>query len=532
MSTFGHIRNRSCAPLLVDGLRQLKPKKDRDMNPHYSLSTIGALVCSLFVLPACGGEETVQAEAQAINRMTQALTIGELQSVNGTYTGCTNRTGAWSLKIASGATLDNPVLSVLLNDAACVLSMTELHTTAGIIAADPGPLLLTTSYTPTPPSFGLPIEFYANARLSAVDFAGDFVLSILYSDNPRVASASNTASFQEVVQASATAEAVPAPDYTIDVAGFFLVTDVNNIVQSATGGATLIDGTVLGQTYVVVNAQGLSTYAELDAAYRGGTPAAVTSTIAAGNFALVGSDLTATQVRTLIIANISSGVASYQAFAITFNPAGGPSSIAPDLGTARTFAVLGASAVTSTGLSVVTGDLGSATVSGFPPGVVNGGVIHVADAAFNQANLDANAAYLSLEALPCDTNLSGQDLGGLTLTPGVYCYATSAQLTGTLTLDAQGDPGAVFVIQAGSTVISAANAAVDMVNGGNPCNVYWQVGSSATLGADASFVGNIVALTSITLSTGVDLVGRALACNAAVTLGSSTVSAASCQAGP
>ncbi len=205
-------------------------------------------------------------------------------------------------------------------------------------------------------------------------------------------------------------------------------------------------------------------------------------------------------------------------------------SIAPDLGTARTFAVFGAEAVTSTGLSVVTGDIGSGAVTGFPPGVVNGGVIHVADAAANQAKLDANAAYLSLVGLSCDNILSGQDLGGMTLTPGVYCFGSSAQLTGTLTLDALGDPGAVFVIQAGSTVITAANAAVEMVNGGDPCNVYWQVGSSATIGADASFMGNIVALTSITLSTGVSILGRALACNAAVTMGVNAVSAASCQA--
>jgi hypothetical protein len=207
-------------------------------------------------------------------------------------------------------------------------------------------------------------------------------------------------------------------------------------------------------------------------------------------------------------------------------------SIAPDLGTAQTFAVFGAVAVTSTDLSVVTGDIGGAAVTGFPPGVVNSGVIHVADAASDQAELDTNAAYLALQGLTCDTILSGQDLGGLTLTPGVYCYGSSAQLTGTLTLDAQGDPGAVFVIQAGSTLITAANAAVDMVNGGDPCNVYWQVGSSATIGADASFVGNIVALTSITLSAGATLVGRALASSASVTMSINSVSAASCQAEP
>jgi len=204
---------------------------------------------------------------------------------------------------------------------------------------------------------------------------------------------------------------------------------------------------------------------------------------------------------------------------------------APSLGTAQRFAVLGGSAVTNTGPSTITGDLGVSpgnAVSGFPPGLVAGGTIHAADAVALQAQRDVTTAYNALAGQACDTVLTGQDLGGLTLTPGVYCYAAAAQLTGTLTLDAQGNPSAVFIFQIGSTLTTASNATVRVINGGSPCNIYWKVGSSATLGTATTFVGNILALTSITLTTGANISGRALARNGAVTLDTNTVSFAAC----
>jgi len=204
---------------------------------------------------------------------------------------------------------------------------------------------------------------------------------------------------------------------------------------------------------------------------------------------------------------------------------------APSLGTAQRFAVLGGSAVTNTGPSTITGDLGVSpgnAVSGFPPGLVAGGTIHAADAVALQAQRDVTTAYNALAGQACDTVLTGQDLGGLTLTPGVYCYAAAAQLTGTLTLDAQGNPSAVFIFQIGSTLTTASNATVRVINGGSPCNIYWKVGSSATLGTATTFVGNILALTSITLTTGADISGRALARNGAVTLDTNTGSFAAC----
>lgn len=125
-------------------------------------------------------------------------------------------------------------------------------------------------------------------------------------------------------------------------------------------------------------------------------------------------------------------------------------------------------------------------------------------------------------------NLSGQDLGGQTLTPGVYCFDTVAQLTGTLTLNAQGNPNAVFIFKIGSTLTTASNSAVTVTNGGSPCNVYGQVGTSATLGTNTSFLGNILALTSITLNTGANVIGRTLARNGAVTLDTNNIDTGPC----
>lgn len=201
--------------------------------------------------------------------------------------------------------------------------------------------------------------------------------------------------------------------------------------------------------------------------------------------------------------------------------------VAPVLGQAGSFGVLGGSALTNTGPSVVFGDVGlspETAVSGFPPGIYSGS-LHVADAVAQQAQSDLVTAYDVAAGQPFDVDLSGQDLGGMVLGPGVYRFSSSAQLTGTLTLDAAGDPDAVFIFQIGSTLTTASNARVEVINDGAGCNVFWQVGSSATLGTTTQFVGNILALTSITLNTGASVAGRLLARNGAVTLDDSTVTA-------
>jgi subtilisin family serine protease len=201
---------------------------------------------------------------------------------------------------------------------------------------------------------------------------------------------------------------------------------------------------------------------------------------------------------------------------------------APPLGAAQGFAVLGASTVTNTGASVVTGNLGvspGSAVTGFPPGIVVAGAVHGADEAAFAAQDAVTTAYNSLVSRPCTQDLTGRDLGGLTLTEGVYCFSSSAQLTGTLTLDAEGRPHAVFIFKMGSTLTTASAASVVLTNGGSAGQVFWQVGSSATLGTATSFAGNILALTSITLTTGARVSGRALARNGAVTLDTNVVTA-------
>ncbi|NOK15509.1 DUF3494 domain-containing protein [Corallococcus carmarthensis] len=209
--------------------------------------------------------------------------------------------------------------------------------------------------------------------------------------------------------------------------------------------------------------------------------------------------------------------------------------VAPSLGTAQSFAVLGASTVTNTGPTVIAGDLGvspGTAITGFPPGLVVGGVIHAADAVAAQAQSDTTAAYNNLAGQPCDFTLPSAELGGLTLVPGVYCFSSaSAQLTGALALNAQGNPNAVWVFKIASTLITASNSSVLLINGAQACNVFWQVGSSATIGTGSDFVGNILALTSITLTTDATVAGRALARNGAVTLDSNEVTISAC-AGP
>jgi hypothetical protein len=143
------------------------------------------------------------------------------------------------------------------------------------------------------------------------------------------------------------------------------------------------------------------------------------------------------------------------------------------------------------------------------------------------AHADAAKAYAALLAQTCNTNLSGQDLGGQTLAPGVYCFNTSAQLTGQLTLSGNG----VYVFQIGSTLTTASNSSVVLASGALAGNVFWQVGSSSTLGTATAFVGNLIAFTSDTVTTGVSVMGRVIALGGAVTLDTNNITAAASTAG-
>jgi len=191
-----------------------------------------------------------------------------------------------------------------------------------------------------------------------------------------------------------------------------------------------------------------------------------------------------------------------------------------NIGAAAGFGVLAGTTVTCVTGGVVNADVGvsaGTAITGFGPCILSG-TKHSADAVAAQAQLDLTAAYNILVGLPCPGgNVLTADLGGTTKAAGVYCNATSIGLTGVLTLDGGGDPNAVFVFQAGSTLTVAGS--VVLINGAQAKNVYWQVGSSATLGTSSNFKGNILALTSITINDNVSMLGRALARNGAVTLG-------------
>jgi ice-binding like protein len=200
-----------------------------------------------------------------------------------------------------------------------------------------------------------------------------------------------------------------------------------------------------------------------------------------------------------------------------------PASPIVNLGTASTYGILAGSTVTCAGApGTVNADVGispGAALTGFPPCTITGST-HLADAPAAQAQVDLTAAYNTLAGLPCGTIVGTANIGGTTRAAGVYCSASSILVTGDLTLDGGGDPNATFVFQAGSTITTAGS--VILINGAQAKNVYWQVGSSATLGGGpATWQGSILALTSITLNNNVTLIGRALARNGAVTLGTS-----------
>jgi hypothetical protein len=224
------------------------------------------------------------------------------------------------------------------------------------------------------------------------------------------------------------------------------------------------------------------------------------------------------------------GAVASLALAALAAPAAQAAATTPPLGTAANYAAVAATTITNTGPTVINGDLGvfpGTAVVGFPPGHVNG-TIHAGDAPANVAADDAETAYNQAAGEPCDFTLSNPDLGGATLLPGVYCFTVSeVHLTGTLTLNANGDANAAWIFKTGSTLVTASNSSVVLIGGATPCNnnnITWQVGSSATLGSATSFVGNILASASVTLNTGAVSTGGLYGNTGAVTMDTNTVS--------
>ncbi len=205
------------------------------------------------------------------------------------------------------------------------------------------------------------------------------------------------------------------------------------------------------------------------------------------------------------------------------------------LGTAGGFAVLAGTTVTNTGPSTISGDLGvspGTAVTGFPPGTVSNGTIHSADGVAAGAQSDLTTAYNDAAGRSPTANVPAFIGAGQTLAPGVYKASSSLDVGGSLTLDAGGDPNAVFIFQAPSTLVTDSASSVILTDGAQACNVFWQVGSSATLGTGSAFTGSILALTSISVETGDTIAGRALARNGAVTLDDDTITSPACATTP
>lgn len=202
-----------------------------------------------------------------------------------------------------------------------------------------------------------------------------------------------------------------------------------------------------------------------------------------------------------------------------------------DLGSASSFAILAGTGITNTGPTTITGDVGS-----FPTPAMTGfasvsltGAIHAADAVAQAAQLSLSNAYTdAANRTPLVSFGPAANLSGMTLLPGVYNSSSSLEFSGTLTLDAAGDPDAFWIFQAGSTLVTAPDSSISLINGADPCSIFWQIGSSATLGTNSTFGGTIMALTSITLNTGTAIDGRALALHGAVTIDSAHIATPVC----
>jgi Ice-binding-like len=343
---------------------------------------------------------------------TQALDTGSITAINGTYgSGCLERSGSWSVLVSGSGGLTNAALTVVKNNTACILTLTSIAA-AGQTYTAVSSIAMTDTYS-SASAFGAgdagAVQFYANAKLSSISFAGDFIVNVLVSGDP-------------------------------------------------TAAMSTVTGTVLG---------------------------------AASSFAVLAGTSIADTGTTTIDNNIGVSPGATPGTDISSSLSGQPS---------------------PTGMQYD----GSGTLAG-------------------QAQTDLTSATSALHGMSCpaDHNLA-IELGGLTLTPGVYCFGSTAALTGTLTLDAGGDPAAFWVFQIGTAITVAANANVllinGLMNGGSACKVYWLIGTVATLGADDSFLGNIMAGTDITLGAGTTLLpGRVLAQAGMVTLDTNTISAAACQ---
>jgi hypothetical protein len=451
---------------------------------------------------ACLREEVAHGKVE-VQGWSQALAVGQLASVNGSYgMGCVDRASTWSAEIMMGAPLTAPRLSVLMNNSTCVLTLTELRTLSQVLTASP-PMALTTVYKISPSAFAGTSPFLANARLSAATFADDFVITVLYPGEPAFDTALNQAvAIPPTVDANTPPMAAINRSIATKPTATFSVTmdplTISAVTFTLDQQGTPVPGVV---TYDVPSK--VATFSPDDVL---GLDLLYTATVTTGARDTGDTPLAASHVWTFRTAEVSQAPV--------------------DLGTAAAFAVLASAAVSNVGATSVTGEVGSATgVADFPPGtIIGGGSVHVADATVNQAMSDLTVAYNDAAGRSLNPIPVGASIGTMTFTPGLYRAATSlAVASGSVTLDAQLDPAAVFIFQIGTSWDMSAGTEIVLVNGADVSNIYFQVGSSATLGTNAVFRGTILADQSITLGMGADVYGRVLARDAAISLSLNTI---------
>ncbi len=301
----------------------------------------GTLGCSSSSLPS-PSSNVVSGKGESVNNAAQAITAGDMLSINGTYNTCTSRSGAWSLALASGATLTNSALTVVQNDSNCTLDLTSIVAGSDgdgggtVLTYNVGPsFALTSSYQLTASEATLPVDggagpvaFYANAEMNPSNFSADFTVTLLYSDDSNSASGGNNSSYSDWTS-NAVGDLNAAPDYTW-ADNLVLLNDANSVVTSATGSVDFTDGTTTGDEYVVDlgTLATTPTFAQVDATFTAdaaldGGLGAVTITsdpsVPAASFSLDGQTLPV--VRTVILRHITSNVPAYQLVTVTFNPA-------------------------------------------------------------------------------------------------------------------------------------------------------------------------------------------------------------------
>ena len=290
--------------------------------------------CSLLLMlsaiaAACddGGDRAVRPSVVLSGDMS-SITDGSVVALNGTYSACLERSGSWSVRVSGNAALDHDPLSVISGDTGCVLAVTEV--VADQTYTTSSPITLAASYQASVsafvPSGGSTTAFYANAKLDSVSFSGNFVITLVHSGDPSNIDAGNVSATYATVQSSNQATIVPPPNYTISFTmgtAFTLQLDAAKTVTSASGNATLIDGSVTGTTYVIDQGTLAASpnYLAVQVAFLAGTPHAISGanpTIPASQFGLAGASLASPVVRTVIVGRLLGGVLGYELIKVTF----------------------------------------------------------------------------------------------------------------------------------------------------------------------------------------------------------------------